>query len=179
MIKPLAATLLCCLLLLSVARADTPLDRSMKRIADAYHQLTSDLKAPDDTKKADYLALADTMKTEAIKSKDLIPKKVSTIPADQQAAMTAAYQKAMGDLAASIDTLSQDLQAGNWDNARKDMDKLHMEENEGHKEFRMGKETKAPYTTIPPGTPPPPGAPVPPPAPANPPAAPSTPPPAQ
>jgi soluble cytochrome b562 len=154
MIKSLAATLCCFLAITSLSRvnADTPLENSMKRLAKAYHQLSLDLKAPVDASKADYVALAATMKTEALKGKDLVPKKVATIPADQQAAMVAAYQKSMDDLSATIDTLSTALQAGLWDDARKAMDQLHLQENQGHKEFRMGKNDKAPMTTTPPPT---------------------------
>jgi soluble cytochrome b562 len=150
MIKTFATTLCCLLALASLSHADTPLENSMKRLAKAYHQLTLDLKQPVDASKADYVALAATMKTEVQKSRDLVPKKAAALPADQQATMVTAYQKSMDDLSATIDTLSTALQAGQWDDARKAMDKLHLQENEGHKEFRMGKNDKPPMTTTPP-----------------------------
>ena len=136
MLKTFAATLCCLLALASLSHADTPLENSMKRLAKAYKQLTLDLKQPVDASKNDYLALAATMKTEALKGKDLVPKKAAALPTDQQATMVAAYQKSMDDLVSTIDTLSTAIQAGQWDDARKAMDKLHLQENEGHKQFR-------------------------------------------
>jgi len=108
----------------------------MKHIAKAYHQLVLDLKAPQDASKADYVALAATMKTEAQKARGLVPKKAAELPADQQAKMVASFQKGIDDLSAGIDVLSQDLQAGQWDAANKQIGTLKMQEDDGHKAFR-------------------------------------------
>jgi soluble cytochrome b562 len=160
MIKFAAITLCCLLSLLSISRADTPLENSMKRLAKATKQLSLDLKAPVDVSKPDYLALTATMKTEVQKSRALVPQKAAALPADQQATMVAAYQKSMDDLGTTIDTLSQAIQAGQWDAARTAMAKIFDQEKEGHKEFR-NQDKKGPYTTIPPTTAtPPPAAPL-------------------
>jgi soluble cytochrome b562 len=139
MIKTTAATLCCLITLLSLAHADTPLELSMKATAKAYKQLNLDLKAPVDASKPDYLALVDTLKTEAQKSRVLVPKKAAALPADQQAAMVTAYQKSIDDLIASYDSLSQAIQAGQWDTARATMTKILDQEKAGHKEFRVHK----------------------------------------
>jgi len=163
MIKTFAATLGCLLglSLLSLAHADTPLEKSMQRFTKAYKQLSLDLKQPVDASKADYVALAATMKTETQKSHDLVPKKAADLPADQQAAMVTAFQKSIDDLSATVDTLTTALQAGQWDDARAAMKKLGQQENEGHKEFRQ-QDKKPAFTTIAPATnTPPPVAPAP------------------
>jgi len=138
MTKIALSTLVCLLSLatFSIARAETPLETSMKHIAKAYHQLVTDLKAPQDASKADYVALATTMKTEAQTARGLVPKKAADLPADQQATMVTAYQKSMDDFSAAIDVLIQDLQAGQWDAANKQLAALKMQEDDGHKKFR-------------------------------------------
>ena len=148
MIKTAAATLCCLIALFSVARADTPLELSMKRTSKAYKQLGLDLKQPIDASKADYLALVATMKTEAQKGRNLVPQKAAALPADQQAAMVAAYQKSIDELTVTYDTLSQAIQAGKWDAARAAMAKILDQEHAGHKEFRKHKDEAS-------GTPPP------------------------
>ena len=160
MIKTIAALGFCLFSFIAVANADTPLEKSMQRFAKAYKQLSLDLKQPLDASKNDYLALAATMKTEAQKSRDLVPQKAAALPADQQATMVTAYQKSIDDLSATVDTLTTALQAGQWDDARKAMDKLHQQENEGHKEFRQHNKpptstTNAPVPTAPASVPPP------------------------
>lgn len=137
----------------SAARADTPLEMSMKHIAKAYHQLALDLKQPQDANKADYVALATTMKTEAQTARGLVPKKAAELPADQQATMVTAYQKSMDDLSASVDVLIQDLQAGQWDTANKQLSTLKMQEDAGHKAFRKQEPKPVLQTTPPPATP--------------------------
>jgi soluble cytochrome b562 len=138
----IAVTLLCLISLagLSTARAaTTPLEQSMKRMATAYHALDKDLKSPDETKKADYVALAAKMKTEVQTSRTLVPKKVAAMPQDQQAAQITDFQKSLDDLSVTIDTLTTDLQASKWDAAKADIAKIKVQEDDGHKKFRVKK----------------------------------------
>jgi hypothetical protein len=121
------------------ARAETELETSMKQMSKALKQLSLDLQQPKDASKADYLALTGTLKTAAQHSRGLTPKKVATIPPDKQAAMEAAYQKAMDDLVASIDTLTADIQADKWDDAAKEITVIKQQETQGHKTFRIKK----------------------------------------
>ncbi len=166
MTKLAATTFLCLLSLstLSVARADTPLELTMKQVAKAFHQLTLDLKAPQDADKADYVALATSIKTNSQKAQELIPQKAAALPPDQQAKMVADYKKSMDDLDKAVDVLIADLQAGQWDAASKQLAVLKSQEDTGHKAFRVDKHHQ--------GAPPAPAAPV------TAPAAPATPPPA-
>ena len=153
------AITLCCLLVATGLASATPLEQSMKRMAKAYHQLEKDLKAPVGASKADYAALAATMKTEAQNSRTLVPKKVAGMPQDQQAAQIADYQKSMDALAATIDTLSQDITASNWADANKQIAALHDQMNDGHKKFRKeekhepGATSTAPPTNAAPAAP--------------------------
>jgi|GEM_PF-1562077 len=157
MTKSLAATLGCLLglVFLSVAHADTPLDKSMKRFAKAYKQLSLDLKQPVDASKSDYVALANTLKTETQTARGLVPEKVGTLPADQQAAMVTAYQKSIDELGVTVDDLIKALQAGQWDVARQQMESLRKQEGEGHKEFRLDKKMQGNAPPPPPATSPP------------------------
>jgi len=121
------------------ANAGTPLELSMKQMSKAFKALSLDLQQPQDANKADYLTLAATLKTATQKSRSLVPKKVATIPADQQDAMVKAYQKSIDDLSAEIDTLTQEIQAGKWDDARKELATINQQEDDGHKAFRIKK----------------------------------------
>jgi cytochrome c556 len=139
MIKIRATTLFSLFTLIgfSISHADTQLEGSMKQISKAFKQLSLDLKQPADANKSDYLALANTIKTQALASRPLVPKKAAALPADQQATMVAAYQKSMDDFSAAVDVLIQDLQAGKWDDANKQIAVLKQDETDGHKQFRV------------------------------------------
>ena len=129
-------------LLLIPAHAKTQLEITMKDMADATHRVQADLKLTDDTKHAKDADLKDvaTMKTDALKAHDLVPKKESTLPPDQQAAMTASYQKDMDAFTVDINTLSTDIQADKWPAARTDFQKLITDEKSGHKAYRIKKD---------------------------------------
>jgi hypothetical protein len=175
MIKIGATTLFCLFTLASftVAKGDTPLEGSMKKISKAYKQLALDLKQPLDANKGDYLALANTIKTESQTARALVPKKAAALPPDQQATMVTAYQKSMDDFSASVDVLIQEITDSKWDDANKQIAALKMEEDDGHKAFRV--EEKHGWFSPPPApaastnsvTPTPPAPPAAPPPPSN------------
>lgn len=119
------------------ANADTPLETAMKQMSSAYKELSFDLQQPDDENKAHYLTLADTLKTQAQISRGLVPKKAADLPADRQAAMVKAYQKSMSDLIQWIDSLTQDIQKSQWDDARKVIGAIKQQMIYGHKDFRI------------------------------------------
>lgn len=132
---PLLSALFCLVAIVG-APAASPLESSMKQMGKAYKQLSLDLQKPQDAGKNDYLALAATLKTQAQTSRSLVPNKAEGLPADQQAAMVQDYQKSIDGLIATIDSLTQDIQAGKWDDARKAMADLKQEMADGHKAFR-------------------------------------------
>jgi hypothetical protein len=125
------------LLLVPAATADTPLELSMKQMSKAYKALALDLQQPQDASKPDYLALTDTLKTQAQTSRGLVPKKAAALPPDQQATMVQAYQKNMDTLLQSIDSLTQAIQNSQWDDARKTMADIKQQMFDGHKAFRQ------------------------------------------
>ncbi len=113
----------------------------MKNLAGATKQLGTDLKQTDDTKHAKDVDLKSvaTIKAEALKSHDLVPKKAKDLPPDQQQAMVADFQKDMDAFGKDIDTLNADIQADKWDAARADFKKLIDDEKAGHKAYRVKK----------------------------------------
>ena len=129
--------------LLSIpAQAKTQLEATMKDMAGATHRVQADLKLTDDTKHNKDADLKDVavIKADALKSRTLVPAKEQNLPPDQQAAMTAAYQKDMDAFAADIDTLSADITADKWPAARTDFQKLMDDEKSGHKAYRIKKD---------------------------------------
>ncbi len=131
------------LLLLSAhAETKTELGATMKDMAGATHRVQADLKLTDDTKHNKDADLKDvaTMKADAVKSHSLVPAKEKNLPPDQQAAMTASYQKDMDTFAADIDTLNADITADKWAAARIDFQKLMDDEKAGHKAYRVKKD---------------------------------------
>ena len=128
-------------LTLSIAHADTALETSMKKMADAAHQLAADLKQTDDTKHAKDIDLQSvaTIKDASTKAHDEVPKKAKALPADQQQTMTASYQKDMETFAKDVDALGQDIQTDNWPAARTDFAKVMDDEKNGHKAYRVKK----------------------------------------
>jgi soluble cytochrome b562 len=125
------------LVVFTAANADTPLETAMKQMSSAYKELSFDLQEPHDANKDHYLTLAGTFKTEAQTSRGLVPKKATALPADQQATMVKAYQKSIDDLIQWIDSLTQDIQNSQWDDARKAMSAIKQQMIYGHKDFRI------------------------------------------
>jgi soluble cytochrome b562 len=119
------------------ANAKTPLELAMTQMHDAYKELSSDLQQPSDANKGDYLGLAGVLNTQAQKARGFVPQKVATLPVDQQDAMVKAYQKSMDDLIQSINSLTQDIQNSDWDDARKAMAAMKQQMIHGHKDFRL------------------------------------------
>jgi soluble cytochrome b562 len=121
----------------AAANAATPLELAMKQMSRAYKELSFDLQQPLDANKGNYLALAGTLKAQAVTSRGLVPKKAVALPPDQQDAMVKAYQKSIDDLIQWIDSLTQDIQNSQWDDARKVMGAIKQQMISGHKDFRI------------------------------------------
>ena len=121
------------------AWADTNLERAMKQMSGAYKELSNDLKQPQDANKDQYLALAATIKDQAKVSHDLVPKLAQSLPADQRDAMVQSYQKDMDQFMQNVDSLSEVLKNGQWDDARKLMTTLYQQMTDGHKQYRVQK----------------------------------------
>ena len=126
----------------SVTRgADTALETQMKKMAEGAHQLDADLKLTDPTKHNKDLDLKSVaaIKAGAVAAQSEEPKKAKTLPADQEKAMTDAYQKDMIAFAQDVDQLGTDIQAEKWDIAQTDFKKVMDDEHNGHKAYRVKK----------------------------------------
>jgi soluble cytochrome b562 len=120
----------------AAANADAPLEIAMRHMSGAYKELTFDFKQPSDSNKAHYLALTGALKAGAQTAHGLVPEKADTLPPAQQSAMVKAYQRKMDDLIEWIDSLTQDIQKSEWDDARKAMAAIRQQMIYGHKDFR-------------------------------------------
>jgi cytochrome c556 len=136
------ATLLFLAVSAFTVRADTAMEVSMKKMSDAAKQLGTDLKLTDDTKHnkdADLKCVA-TIQTESTTARGFVPKKAKTLPADQQQAFVADFQKDMDMFLKDVDALNTDITAENWTAARTDFQKMIDDEKSGHKKFRIKKD---------------------------------------
>jgi len=121
---------------LPFAKADSPLEMSMQQMKKAYKDLVVGLDKPLESNKDAYLSLAGTIKSSALKSRDLIPEMAGKLPLDQRAAMVKSYREGMDDFVGSVDALIQNIQSAKWDEARKDLSLLKSDMKDGHREFR-------------------------------------------
>ena len=121
---------------LTVASADSPLEKCMERMKKAYKSLSLGLEKPQESSQSTYVALAETIKSSAIESRDFVPKQAEKLPPDQKAAMVKSFREDLNDFVGSVDGLIQNLKAGKWEEARKDMANLKNEMKDGHRDFR-------------------------------------------
>jgi cytochrome c556 len=135
------ATLLFVAVSAFTVRADTAMEVSMKKIADAAKQLGTDLKLTDDTKhnKDADLKCVTTIQTESTTARQFVPKKAKTLPTDQQQAFIADFQNDMDMFLKDVAVLNTDITAENWTAARTDFQKLIDDEKSGHQKFRIKK----------------------------------------
>jgi len=121
---------------LTFAIADSPLEMSMQQIKKAYKDLSLGLDKPLETNKDIYLSLAGTIKSSALKARDLVPEMAGKLPPDQKTALVKSYRESMDDFVGSVDALINNIQGAKWDEARKDLSLLKSEMKDGHREFR-------------------------------------------
>jgi len=134
--RPALLLLVFWLAALAGAKTDSPLEMSMQQIKKAYKDLVAGLDKPIETNKATYLSLAGTIKTSAMKARELVPEMAAKLPPDQQAAMVKSFRESMADFLVSVDALIKNIQDAKWDEARKDLSLLKSEMKDGHREFR-------------------------------------------
>ena len=121
---------------LAGAKADSPLEMSMQQIKKAYKELALGLDKPVDSNKDTYLSLAGTIKSSAMKARELVPEMAGKLPPDQKGAMVKSYQESMDDFVGSVDALIKNIQDAKWDEARKDLSLLKSDMKDGHREYR-------------------------------------------
>ncbi|MEI8309379.1 MAG: cytochrome b562 [Verrucomicrobiota bacterium] len=121
---------------LSVASADSPLEKCMERMKKAYKALALGLEKPQESNQSTYVSLAETIKSSATESRDFVPKLAESLPPDQKTAMVKSFREDMDSFVVSVDGLIQNLKASKWEEANKDMANLKNEMRDGHREFR-------------------------------------------
>ena len=124
------------LVTLSVAKADSPIEKHMEHMKKAYKELSLGLENPQESNQAAYLTLAETIKSSALQARDFVPELAAKLPPDQKAAMVKSYRESLDDFVVSVDGLIKNLKGGKWDEARKDAANLKNEMRDGHREFR-------------------------------------------
>ena len=112
---------------------DTPLSKEMKAMNKSLRALKK--QAADPAKKDDNLALITGIKTHLDAASKLEPAKTKDIPAAQKAAYIEKYKKEIADLGKTYDDLEAAIKDGKADDAKKAIDKLADEKEQGHKDF--------------------------------------------
>jgi soluble cytochrome b562 len=136
MLRPATLMIVLSIATLCWAKADTPLDGAMEQMKKAYKALSLGLETPQASNQDSYVSLAGTIKSSALKARDLVPELAAKLPPEEKAAMVKAYREAMDDFVVSVDALINNLKDAKWDEARKDMASLKSEMRDGHREFR-------------------------------------------
>ena len=112
---------------------DTPLAKEMKAMNKSLRALKK--SASDPAKKDANLELISGIKTHLDAAAKLEPAKTKDIPADKKAAYLEKYKKEIADLEKTYDDLAAAIKDGKADDAKKAIDKLADEKEQGHKDF--------------------------------------------
>ena len=115
------------------AEDDTPLAKEMKAMNKSLRALKK--TAADASKKDDNLALISGIKTHLDAAAKLEPAKTKDIPAAQKAAYLEKYKKEITELEKTYDDLAAAIKDGKADDAKKAIDKIADEKEQGHKDF--------------------------------------------
>ena len=116
-----------------MAEQDTPLSKEMSAMNKALRTLKRQIA--DASKKADNLALVDTMKAKAEAAAKLEPAKTKDQPAADKPKYLESYKAQMADLAKAIDELKAAVEKGDAEAAAKLFEKLGDTKEKGHKDF--------------------------------------------
>jgi putative salt-induced outer membrane protein YdiY len=112
---------------------DTPLAKEMKAMNKSLRALKK--QAADAAKKDDNLTLIAGIKTHLDAAAKLEPAKTKDIPAAQKAAYIEKYKKEIAELEKTYDDLAAAIKDGKADDAKKALDKIGDEKEQGHKDF--------------------------------------------
>lgn len=118
----------------------TELGEKMSAIGKAFKKLRGQISDP--AKNQDSLALVATMRENAIAASKLPPAKKADLPAAEQEKFQADYVSGMKSFVTEITKLEALLQAGNNEEAKKQVDALNNLQKDSHKEFRKKKTEK-------------------------------------
>jgi hypothetical protein len=115
------------------AEEDTPLAKEMKAMNKSLRTLKKQVADP--AKKDENLELIAGIKKHLDASTKLEPLKTKDVPAAQKAAYLEKYKKELAELGKTYDDLEAAIKDGKPDDAKKAIDKLADEKEQGHKDF--------------------------------------------
>ena len=142
-IRILPTALLCLIAPMAAFAADdspSELDDTMEQLNTAYRKLTRQVSNP--ARNADSLQAVATVRERAIEAMKMEPKKKADVPAAQQAKFVTDFRAKMKDFLAEVDKLEASLKAGKNDEAASVLKSLKQFQEDGHKEFKRGKDDK-------------------------------------
>jgi len=112
---------------------DTPLAKEMKAMNKDLRKLKK--QVADASKKDENLGLVADIKTHLDAANKLEPAKTKDVPAGEKAAYLEKYKKEMAELTKTYDDLGAAIKDGKADDAKKALDKLSDDKEQGHKDF--------------------------------------------
>ena len=129
----LAATLAIGFNVALAADDDTPLAKEMKAMNKSLRALKKQVADPE--KKDANLELIASIRKGLAAATKLEPMKTKDVPAGEKAAYLEKYKKEMADLSKTYDMLESAIKDGKPDDAKKALDKLSDQKEQGHKDF--------------------------------------------
>jgi soluble cytochrome b562 len=112
------------------------LHASMERIDEAYKSLRKILRTPETAAPADALAAITILKTEATRSRELVPETVTALPETERETALKAYREMMDTLVKTIGELELAVKAGDWTKAGEIARTMQRQKSEGHERFK-------------------------------------------
>jgi soluble cytochrome b562 len=116
------------------ADADTPLEKQMQVLARGMKQLS--LQITDPAKQHENMTLIESLKQATATSKELDPRKTSTIPKARQEKFLTEYRALMDKLTDSFNRVEEAVKAGQYDLAKSALSSVNSVKKEGHGEFK-------------------------------------------
>lgn len=115
--------------------AATDMDRVFQKLERSFKKLNMGLKDPSEAARDIYVGLANTMREQAAKARDMVPAKTSTLAEGERETFLAKYRGEMDGFITTIDRLTEALKASRWEEARAQMEAMRKEKKEGHRVF--------------------------------------------
>jgi thymidylate synthase len=113
---------------------DTPLSKEMSGLNKQLRTLKKQIA--DTSKKDDNVKLVEGMKEHLTKAKDLEPATAKDVAADKKADYIAKYKQQIDATAKDFDSLEEAIKGDKADDAKKVLEKLQKDKEQGHKDFK-------------------------------------------
>lgn len=116
------------------------MEKTFERLGKAYKKLGEGLKDPREQDKEAYLKLAEEIKSESQKARDMDPKMTQSLPESERAAFLEKFRKDMDKFNTDVDALAAAVKGSQWEDARKAFEALRQAKKDGHKAYRKKEE---------------------------------------